>query len=104
MSDQGSRNSSRQRSRCKPVVSCSFEHHAGDRTFWLGSKPVLRENTLGVVRGLPPLFPFCQPHERTGGSTAIYSTPMPQRRYTFTNIHAFSGIRTQALRHSSQRC
>ncbi|GFT27553.1 hypothetical protein TNCV_1276321 [Trichonephila clavipes] len=25
--------------------------------FWLISTPILRENTLGVVRGLPPLFP-----------------------------------------------
>ncbi|GFT57174.1 hypothetical protein TNCV_1691881 [Trichonephila clavipes] len=29
--------------------------------------------------------------------------PLPQRRYTFPNIHVFSGIRTQALRHRSQR-
>ncbi|GFU12062.1 hypothetical protein TNCV_3337051 [Trichonephila clavipes] len=28
---------------------------------------------------------------------------MPQRQYTFTNIHAFPWIRSQALRHSSQR-
>ncbi|GFV06829.1 transposase [Trichonephila clavipes] len=33
--------------------------------------PILRENTLGVVRGHPPLFPFHQPRERTCGSTAI---------------------------------
>ncbi|GFX09578.1 hypothetical protein TNCV_2029441 [Trichonephila clavipes] len=29
--------------------------------------------------------------------------PMPRRHYTFTNIHVFSEIRTQSLRHSSQR-
>ncbi|GFU54602.1 hypothetical protein TNCV_2160751 [Trichonephila clavipes] len=29
--------------------------------------------------------------------------PMPQRHYTFTNIHIFSGIRTQSLRYGSQR-
>ncbi|GFV75087.1 hypothetical protein TNCV_3189401 [Trichonephila clavipes] len=29
--------------------------------------------------------------------------PMPRRHYTFTNIHAISGIRTRALQHSSQR-
>ncbi|GFW34543.1 hypothetical protein TNCV_951731 [Trichonephila clavipes] len=28
---------------------------------------------------------------------------MPRRHYTFTNIHVFSGIQTEALRHSSQR-
>ncbi|GFW32046.1 hypothetical protein TNCV_2600721 [Trichonephila clavipes] len=52
-----------------PVVSLSFEHHASDTTIFLGFTPVLTENILGVVRGLPPLFPFHQPHERD--STAI---------------------------------
>ncbi|GFT86458.1 hypothetical protein TNCV_3259551 [Trichonephila clavipes] len=28
---------------------------------------------------------------------------MPRRHHTFTNIHVFSGIRTQSQRHSSQR-
>ncbi|GFU85059.1 hypothetical protein TNCV_1553221 [Trichonephila clavipes] len=51
---------------CTPVVSLSFEHHAGDSTIWLGSNPILR-----VVRGIPPVFPFHQPHEWTCGSTAI---------------------------------
>ncbi|GFX34775.1 transposable element Tcb1 transposase [Trichonephila clavipes] len=46
----------------------------------LHSTTISRENTLGVVRGFPHLFPFQQPHERTCGSTAIYSTPMPQRK------------------------
>ncbi|GFT58780.1 hypothetical protein TNCV_4237361 [Trichonephila clavipes] len=27
-----------------PVVSYSFEHHAGGSTIWLGSNPILREN------------------------------------------------------------
>ncbi|GFW48564.1 hypothetical protein TNCV_3838991 [Trichonephila clavipes] len=27
-----------------PVVSCSFEHHAGVNTIWLGSTPILRVN------------------------------------------------------------
>ncbi|GFT94304.1 hypothetical protein TNCV_4376091 [Trichonephila clavipes] len=27
-----------------PVVSCSFEHHAGDNTICLGSTPIFREN------------------------------------------------------------
>ncbi|GFX46787.1 hypothetical protein TNCV_4039351 [Trichonephila clavipes] len=85
-----------------PVVSRSFESHASNNTIWLGSTPILWDNTLGGVRGLPPLFPFYQPHERTCGSMAIQSTHMPQRHYTFTNIHAFSGIRTQALQHRSQ--
>ncbi|GFX24444.1 hypothetical protein TNCV_992591 [Trichonephila clavipes] len=30
-----------------PVVSRSFEHHAGDSTIWLSSFPFLRENPLG---------------------------------------------------------
>ncbi|GFV56289.1 hypothetical protein TNCV_106451 [Trichonephila clavipes] len=65
MSDQGPRNSSWQRAKCTPVVHRSFEHHSDDSTFWLGSTPNLRENTLRLIRGLPPLFPFHQPHERT---------------------------------------
>ncbi|GFU86262.1 uncharacterized protein TNCV_369181 [Trichonephila clavipes] len=57
--------------RCMPVISSSIEHQSGDNTICLGFTPILRENTLGVVRGLPPLFPFYQPHERTCDSTAI---------------------------------
>ncbi|GFS93094.1 hypothetical protein TNCV_532921 [Trichonephila clavipes] len=47
------------------VVRLSFEHNAGDNMIWLGSTPSLRENTLKVVRGLPPLYPFPQTHEKT---------------------------------------
>ncbi|GFT37132.1 hypothetical protein TNCV_1126141 [Trichonephila clavipes] len=57
--------------------------------------------TLRGVRGLSPLFPIHQRHERTCGSTAILNSPMPRRRYTFTNSFAFSGIRTQPQRHST---
>ncbi|GFU14543.1 hypothetical protein TNCV_3251631 [Trichonephila clavipes] len=46
MSGRGQRNSSRLRARCTLVVSRNFEHHTGDSTFWLGSTPVLWENTL----------------------------------------------------------
>ncbi|GFV40638.1 hypothetical protein TNCV_2117141 [Trichonephila clavipes] len=56
----------------------------------------------GGGQGLPPLFFFPQPHERAGGSTAVYSTNLPQRHYIFTNIPVYSGIRNQALRHRSQ--
>ncbi|GFX73125.1 hypothetical protein TNCV_4502041 [Trichonephila clavipes] len=63
MSDQGPRNSSRQRARFTPVVRRIFEHHTGNSTFWLGSTSILREITK-VVRGLPPLFPFHQPNEK----------------------------------------
>ncbi|GFU96694.1 hypothetical protein TNCV_839191 [Trichonephila clavipes] len=52
-------------------VCCSFEHHAGDSSIWLISIPILWVNTLGVVRGLPPLFPFHQPHEMTCGLMTI---------------------------------
>ncbi|GFU11456.1 hypothetical protein TNCV_1983651 [Trichonephila clavipes] len=37
--------------------------------------PNIEGEHLGVVRCLPTLFPFHQPHERTCGSTAIYSSP-----------------------------
>ncbi|GFW99676.1 hypothetical protein TNCV_3419071 [Trichonephila clavipes] len=36
----------------------SFEHHTGDSTFWLGSIPILRKITLGVVRGIRLSSPF----------------------------------------------
>ncbi|GFT77698.1 hypothetical protein TNCV_4245651 [Trichonephila clavipes] len=41
-----------------PVVSRRFEHHTGDRMISLVSTPILRENTLGVAKGLPPLIPL----------------------------------------------
>ncbi|GFV39955.1 hypothetical protein TNCV_435701 [Trichonephila clavipes] len=56
---------------CTPVVSRSLEPHSGDGTFWFISKPILMENTLGVVRGILSLFPLHQPHERTCDSKAI---------------------------------
>ncbi|GFV38100.1 hypothetical protein TNCV_3829471 [Trichonephila clavipes] len=40
VSDRRPRNSTRQRTRCTPVV-----RYAGDSLIWLGSAPVLRENT-----------------------------------------------------------
>ncbi|GFY21704.1 hypothetical protein TNCV_1168481 [Trichonephila clavipes] len=84
------------------VVSRSFEHHTGDRTIYLGFTPMLREKTLEVVRTFPPLF-LHQPHERTCSSTAILSTLMQRRHYTFTKIHVFSGILTPAQWHGCQR-
>ncbi|GFX29606.1 hypothetical protein TNCV_4776781 [Trichonephila clavipes] len=47
----------RARGHLTPVVSRSFEHHAGDSTKWFGSTPNLRKHILGVVRYLPPLSP-----------------------------------------------
>ncbi|GFV63142.1 hypothetical protein TNCV_3025711 [Trichonephila clavipes] len=55
------------------------------------------QETLGVVRGLPPTT---REDLRLNG---YLDYPMPQRHYTFTNIPVFSGIRTQSLRHRSQR-
>ncbi|GFX20648.1 hypothetical protein TNCV_4269801 [Trichonephila clavipes] len=39
---------------CMSAIIRSFEHHSGNSTIWLGFTPILRENTLGVVRNLPP--------------------------------------------------
>ncbi|GFV71362.1 hypothetical protein TNCV_3133531 [Trichonephila clavipes] len=52
-----------------------FEHHSGDNTIWLGSTPILRENTLMVVRGLLPRFPFRQPHERNSARQLFRVAP-----------------------------
>ncbi|GFT95560.1 hypothetical protein TNCV_567641 [Trichonephila clavipes] len=67
MSDRGPRNSPWLMARGIPIVSRSFQLHAG----WLDSTSILKENTLTVVKGFPSLFPFYQPHERTCGLTAI---------------------------------
>ncbi|GFX41034.1 hypothetical protein TNCV_2217321 [Trichonephila clavipes] len=89
---------------CTPVVGCSLEHHTGNRTILLPQFHTYLEGEYPVgVRGLQPLLPFHQPHERTCVSTAIKSTPLPQRHYTGTNIYVFAGIRTQVLRLRSQR-
>ncbi|GFV93130.1 hypothetical protein TNCV_2552211 [Trichonephila clavipes] len=61
-----------------PVVSLCFEHHASESTTFLGSTPILRENTLESVRGLPSIFPFHQPHERTWVRWLIRITPFPK--------------------------
>ncbi|GFY30242.1 uncharacterized protein TNCV_3091491 [Trichonephila clavipes] len=53
-----------------PVVSRSFENHAGERTFWLGSTPVLGKNTLEGSQGSPtsiPLPPSSQEDLRLDG-------------------------------------
>ncbi|GFV51784.1 uncharacterized protein TNCV_1321401 [Trichonephila clavipes] len=54
MPDRGPRNSSRLRARCTHVVNRSFEHPTGDRTIWLDSAPILRENTQGPPISLLP--------------------------------------------------
>ncbi|GFW07730.1 hypothetical protein TNCV_3918631 [Trichonephila clavipes] len=77
--------------RCMPVVSCSFEHHAGDNTIWLGSTPI-SERTSGGGQRPPNSLPL-PPTSRENLQLDGYSEyPMPQRHYTFTNIHAFSRI------------
>ncbi|GFW07609.1 hypothetical protein TNCV_3917421 [Trichonephila clavipes] len=65
MPGQSPRNSSLQRARCTPAAGHNFDHHSGDNTLWLGSTPILKNNTIGVVRSFPPLFPFHQPLQRT---------------------------------------
>ncbi|GFX64823.1 integrase catalytic domain-containing protein [Trichonephila clavipes] len=64
----------------------------------LDSTPVLRENTLGVVRDLPPIFPVLQPHERTS-SRQQFTVP-PCREGMKHLQTSFSGIRTQTHRHN----
>ncbi|GFU70201.1 hypothetical protein TNCV_5057931 [Trichonephila clavipes] len=80
---------------CMPVFSYSFEHHAGYSTICVSSTPVLRENTLGVVRGL-------------------LSTSRENLRLLRVSILCYKGtlylqifmpspgFKPQALRHSSQ--
>ncbi|GFT09499.1 hypothetical protein TNCV_5063351 [Trichonephila clavipes] len=63
--DRDPRNPSWQRPSSTPVVSRRFEQHTGDRVIWLVSTPILKYNTLEMAKGLPPLFPFYHPYERT---------------------------------------
>ncbi|GFX03387.1 hypothetical protein TNCV_4633991 [Trichonephila clavipes] len=84
------------------LVSCSFEHHTSDRTIWFGSTPILRENTLEDAQGSPNSLPLPPISQEESKLDEYLDCPMTHRHYTFTNIHAFSGIQTQALQHSSQ--
>ncbi|GFV91029.1 hypothetical protein TNCV_1249111 [Trichonephila clavipes] len=93
-SDRGPRNSLWLRVRIlTPAVNLSFEHPAGDST---------------ILLGLPPLFPFHLPHERTCDSMAIEYPPMPQKHYTFTNIHLptapqSASLNTQLTKYQTKR-
>ncbi|GFV21682.1 hypothetical protein TNCV_1834601 [Trichonephila clavipes] len=61
MPKRGLQASSRQRAkRFTPVDS--FKHHTGDSMIWLGSTPILKEKTLGMVRGTH----FSSPNLTTG--------------------------------------
>ncbi|GFS75657.1 hypothetical protein TNCV_3424201 [Trichonephila clavipes] len=69
---------------CTPIVTHSFEHHTGERTIWIGSTPYFGEEHVRGVHGLPPLFHFHHPHERTCDLTAIWNIPIPRRHYMLT--------------------
>ncbi|GFV92933.1 hypothetical protein TNCV_1693261 [Trichonephila clavipes] len=64
----------------------SFEHHTGDSTIWLSSVPlpVLKENIMEMVRGLPPTsqedLQFDEYLEYTS-TIYIYKYPMPSPRF-----------------------
>ncbi|GFW28415.1 hypothetical protein TNCV_4640801 [Trichonephila clavipes] len=65
---------------CTSVLSRSLENHTDKPSIFLVSTPILRKNSLGVVRGLLPLFLFPQPHEAElignhgqGKSTNLFS-------------------------------
>ncbi|GFU11996.1 hypothetical protein TNCV_3265841 [Trichonephila clavipes] len=68
----------------------------------LGSTPILRENTLR--EGQRPTTSHSQPStSREDLRFDVCLDTMPPGHYRFTKIQALSGIRSQALRHSSQR-
>ncbi|GFT58541.1 hypothetical protein TNCV_1250181 [Trichonephila clavipes] len=69
--------------------------------FLLVSTPILRGDTLGEVRILPPLSP--SPTSRGNLHLDGYlEYPHAAMHYAFTSIHAFSRTRTQTLRHGRQ--
>ncbi|GFY20240.1 hypothetical protein TNCV_208721 [Trichonephila clavipes] len=53
----------------------------------------------GIGQDPPPLPETSRENLRLDG---YLEYPIPRSHYTFTSIHAFSGIRTHALRHRSQ--
>ncbi|GFX53296.1 hypothetical protein TNCV_362891 [Trichonephila clavipes] len=57
--------------RCMPVVARSLELYTDDSPILARFHPNLEGEHPGGGRGLPPLFPFHQPHERTCGSMAV---------------------------------
>ncbi|GFU95228.1 hypothetical protein TNCV_2125381 [Trichonephila clavipes] len=103
-SDRGPRNSSRLRAIIFiPVVSLSFEPHAGDSTIFARFHPNIEGENHGSGQGPPtshPLPPTIIEDLRLDGSLEY---PLPQRRYTFTNIHVLAGTRTQSLQYEWAR-
>ncbi|GFT26069.1 hypothetical protein TNCV_2332531 [Trichonephila clavipes] len=63
--------------------------------------PSFEEEHPGEGQGLPTSHSL--PPTSREDLWLFIEYPVPQRHYTFTNIHVFSWIQTQALRHSSQR-
>ncbi|GFU91543.1 hypothetical protein TNCV_2543091 [Trichonephila clavipes] len=101
VSDRSLRNSSRQRARCTPVISRSFEHYTGDSAILTRYHPNFEGEHSGSVQG-PSTSLFLPSTSRGNLLFDGYSIPIPRRHDTFTNIHVFSGIRTQVQRHSCQ--
>ncbi|GFU52563.1 hypothetical protein TNCV_2115511 [Trichonephila clavipes] len=64
-------------SRCSPVVHRSLEHHTGDNTTFSSVPPQFRGRTPWGFKGLPFIFPFHQPQERTCGSRRLFRMPPP---------------------------
>ncbi|GFU52834.1 hypothetical protein TNCV_2254521 [Trichonephila clavipes] len=86
-----------------PVVIRTFEHHASVTVRFGFPLPNFEGEQLGGGQGtVPPHFPF---HQLLIGEwiDGYLECLLPRRHYTFFNIYAFSGIRTQTLWCKSQR-
>ncbi|GFW60591.1 uncharacterized protein TNCV_569371 [Trichonephila clavipes] len=85
------------------AIQLALEHHAGDSTFSTRFNPNLeRENPVGGQG--PPTSPTSTNYTRGLAARRLFRVPPCRKRHcTFTNILVFSGIRTQSLRHRSQR-
>ncbi|GFW08833.1 transposable element Tc3 transposase [Trichonephila clavipes] len=79
-----------------PVVSRNSEHHAGDSKIRLSSTPILKENTLGVVK-VSHLFSPSTNFTRGLAARRLFEV-LPCRKGTIhlQTSNAFSGIRAQA--------
>ncbi|GFU66175.1 hypothetical protein TNCV_2858481 [Trichonephila clavipes] len=77
----------------------SCEHHTGDSTI---DHPNFEGEHPRGGQGLPTSLSLPAASREDLRFDGYLEYPMPQRHYTFTNTHAASGIRTQALRYSSQ--
>ncbi|GFV61490.1 mediator of RNA polymerase II transcription subunit 25 [Trichonephila clavipes] len=75
----------------------NFQHHSGDSTILLGFTQILRNNTLRVVRDLPPLPLPPTSRENLQLEGYLEYPHAPKTLYIYKHPCSFSRIRNKAL-------